>query len=79
MVVAIGPSALGKSKGWGPRIKNRTMGILEIIKERERKEGRVEGGHIRALSISRKLREKGLALAEIAEITGLTPQEIGKC
>jgi len=57
---------------WQLSNKNIDMRVIEIIKKRERE----EGGHLRAITIAKKLKEKGLALVAIAEMTGLPPGEI---
>ena len=45
--------------------------------EKGRAEGRAEGAHVQAVETARRLKAKGtMSLAEIADITGLTPDEI---
>ena len=56
-------------------IRGRDMGLVEgrevgLIEGEER--GLVKG----AIRIARSLLEKGMAEAEIAEVTGLTPEEV---
>jgi len=54
------------------------MGVIEIINKREREKGIKKGRKEEALAIAKRLKAKGGALDEIAEVTGLSLQEIEK-
>ena len=62
--------------------KNIDMGVLEIIKDREREQGiikgRKEGRKEEALAIANRLKAKGYTLNEIAEVSKLSVEEIAK-
>jgi len=62
--------------------KNIDMGVLEIIKNREREQGiikgRKEGRKEEALAIANRLKAKGYTLNEIAEVSKLSVEEIAK-
>jgi predicted transposase/invertase (TIGR01784 family) len=45
----------------------------------ERKEGHAEGRTEKALEIARNLKKMGLPVSQIAEITGLTAEEVMSC
>ena len=64
----------GRAEG---RIEGREEGLAEGLAE-GRKEGRAEGEIITKMGNARKMKEKGYPIADIAEITGLSIEEIEK-
>ena len=58
----------GKLEGYE---EGKAKGIAE-----GRAEGRAEGAHQKAMEIARKMKEQGHATEDIAEITGLTAEEL---
>jgi len=58
--------------------KNIDMGVLEIIKDREREQGIIKGRKEEALAIANRLKAKGYTLDEIAEVSKLSVEEIEK-
>jgi predicted transposase/invertase (TIGR01784 family) len=65
----------GRAEG---RAEGRTEGRAEGRTE-GRAEGRTEGRAEGTLSIARKMKEMGLPVSQIAEVTGLTADEVTSC
>ena len=64
----------GRKEG---RTEGREEGII-VGREKGRAEGREEGKTEACLANARKMKQKGYLLADIAEITGLTEEEIAE-
>ena len=58
-------------------IMDYNTGIREA-KEKGKEEGRQEGERKKQIEIAKKLQKKNMSITEIAEITGLTKEEIEK-
>jgi len=54
------------------------MGVMELIRKRDREKGINEGVKEVTLAIAKRLMVKGYTLEEIAEVTGLSVAEIEK-
>jgi len=52
------------------------MGILEIVRMQDRRDGKLEGKHEAALKIARELKKEGLTVDFISRITKLSVEEI---
>ena len=61
-----------------PKLKGAFMTIADRLKEEGRQEGRQEGEKKKAVETAKKLKEKGMDIELIIEVTGLSKEEIEK-